>query len=331
VKAAARAGHAAVASAALRWGEPVLDSAITRITPRGPVYRGTRATELVETPFETVTDRLWACAGDWSQRLPRVKTRAPRPSVHALLEVVLASSLRLETFDLMQGPALIRRLACAAGPGEALAERETGVASALATSLLGRRARAREVQLINAALVLIADHELNASTFSARVAASAHAPWLDCVVSALGAAAGTRHAAACDAAEVAWKAASSSRDAAQWVADEVARSGGVAGFEAGAYPGGDPRAASLLARLEPQLSAPSRKKLALWLTTVESQTRQLPAIDVAFAVLSQHLGLRPGSATVLFVVGRTAGWLAHVSEQRQSLGAIRPRARYIGL
>src|SRR5512139_854751 len=58
----ARAGHGAVAAGALRWGEPVLDSAITAITARGPVYRGRLAVELAEsgTPFENVAELLWS-------------------------------------------------------------------------------------------------------------------------------------------------------------------------------------------------------------------------------------------------------------------------------
>src|SRR5262245_8656524 len=58
----ARAGHGAVAAGALRWGEPVLDSAITAITPRGPAYRGRLAIDLAAAgaPFENVAELLWS-------------------------------------------------------------------------------------------------------------------------------------------------------------------------------------------------------------------------------------------------------------------------------
>src|SRR3954470_15678038 len=57
----ARKGHGAVAAGALRWGEPVLDSAITQITPGGPAYRGRLATELAQTTrFENVAELLWS-------------------------------------------------------------------------------------------------------------------------------------------------------------------------------------------------------------------------------------------------------------------------------
>jgi citrate synthase len=63
---------------------------------------------------------------------------------------------------------------------------------------------------------------------------------------------------------------------------------------------------------------------------VERATGQLPAVDLAFAVLSTHLRLPAGSSTVLFVLGRMAGWLAHIDEQLASADGIRPRARYVG-
>jgi citrate synthase len=329
VKAASRAGHTAVAAAALRWGEPVLDSAITRITPRGPVYRGTRATDLVEQPFEDVTELLWAHQADWTQRLPRVRTRSPRPSLHTLLEVVVHFAPKLAVEDLHHAPALIHRLACAAGEGEALAESQPTIAGALTTSLLNRRAKPHEVVLVNAALVLIADHELNASTFAARVAASAQAPWVDCIIAALGAAAGTRHAAACDATETLWRTAKRARNTSQWVAQQLDLNGALPGFEVGAYRDGDPRAELLLRRLRPTLGSVG-DRLDELLTAVERKTGQMPAVDLAFAVLSSHFGFPQGAAKLLFVLGRTAGWLAHVAEQRSSVAAIRPRARYVG-
>jgi len=329
VKAASRAGHAAVAAAALRWGEPVLDSAITRITPRGPVYRGTRATDLVERPFETVADLLWAQTSDWTQRLPRIRTRSPRPSLHTLLEVVVHFAPQLALEEPHRAPALLHRLACVAGEGESLAESQPTIAGALTASLLNRRGKPREVALVNAALVLIADHELNASTFAARVAASAHAPWVDCLIAALGAAAGTRHAAACDAAETLWRTAKRARNTTAWTAHQLELHGTLPGFESGAYRDGDPRAECLLRRLRPTLGSAGHRLDEL-LVAVERKTGQMPAVDIAFAVLSSHLGFPPGGAKLLFVLGRTAGWLAHVAEQRSSVAAIRPRARYVG-
>src|SRR6185436_19130812 len=77
VRREARAGHGAVAAGALRWGEPVLDSAITAITARGPAYRGHLAVELADagTPFENLAELLW------SGYLPQQRIEWPRTAV----------------------------------------------------------------------------------------------------------------------------------------------------------------------------------------------------------------------------------------------------------
>src|SRR6185369_15277538 len=87
----ARAGHGAVAAGALRWGEPVLDSAITAITARGPAYRGKLAVELAAsgTPFENVAELLW------SGYLPDSRITWPRGTIpHAQLARLIGSEPR---------------------------------------------------------------------------------------------------------------------------------------------------------------------------------------------------------------------------------------------
>lgn len=321
VKAAARAGHAAVAAAALRWGEPVLDSSITRLSPRGPHYRGARATDLIGTPFERVAERLWNQPVAWNARVKRVDAKSPRPSVHGLLEVVVAHAPALVDQPWTEAPALLRRLACAAGTHERLAERAHDLASAVFVSLSGRSPEARETKLINAALVLLADHELNASSFTARVAASAGAPWVDCIIAALGTSAGVHHVAASTEAEKLWR-----RVTMRTVLTTLP----IAGFDTGAYPGGDPRAQVLLDVLRPALSSADQRRVDRTLRQIEAKFSRLPAIDFALAVMTSSLGLPLGSAEVIFVIGRFAGWLAHVVEQQGSGQTIRPRARYVG-
>jgi len=329
-KAAARAGHTAVAAGALRWGEPVLDSAITRLTPRGPVYRGQRAIDLVETPYERVAELLWASGPmNWKPRLSRLAVHARRPSLHALLEVVVAHAPMLRETPWTNGVALVRRLACAVGPWEVEAERAKSLAAAVATSLRGTPPDARTERLINASLVLMADHELNPSTFAARIAASARAPWVDCVTSALGACAGVRHASACDEAEALWARVPRRGSMTTFVRAELEK-GPMPGFDAGAYPHGDPRAQRLLELLLPTLSVPHRARIESFLSAVDAETGQLPAIDFALTVTSDALALPRGSPTMLFVLGRVAGWLAHIVEQYQSEDFIRPRARWSG-
>ena len=327
VKAAARAGHAAVAAAALRWGEPVLDSSITRITPRGPVYRGKRAIDLVGSTFELVAELLWQRTVDWRPIAPRAATKTPRPSLQALLEVMVQLTPSLHETPIGNAAAVVRRLACAAGRHEVLAEQQPNIASALGASLKGTELSNRDRALLDAGLVLIADHELNASTFAARVAASAGARWPEALLAALATATGVRHAAACDGAERLWRSVRESPSPARWVKERLATGGPLDGFDAGAYPDGDPRGDRLLSLVTPRLSATRARKLNELLAAVKDETGQWPAIDMGLVLLCEVLGLHAGSATLVFVIGRSAGWLAHIEEQTLSGDAIRPRAR----
>ena len=329
LKAAARSGHAAVAAAALRWGEPVLDSSITRLSPRGPVYRGHRALDLVGRPFEEVAELLWQRAADWSALAPRCETKAKRPSIQHLVAVMAQLAPRLAAAPLARAPSVIRRLACAAGPAEALAARQSSIAASLGASLRGAALGAEQRGWLDAALVLIADHELNASTFAARVATSAGARWPDALVAALATATGARHAAACDGADRLWAAVRASPTPGAWVKERLAAGGALEGFEAGAYPDGDPRGERLVSLVKPQLSARQRAQLGALLDAVREQTGQFPSVDLGLCLLAHALKFPPGSASVVFAVGRTAGWLAHIEEQAVSGELIRPRARFV--
>ncbi len=322
-RAAARAGHAAVAAAALRWGEPVLDSAVTKLTPRGPVYRGKRAIDLVGSRFEEVAELLWQRPADWSAIAPRVSASAARPSVQALLQVM--AQLPLRDAPLASAPAAIRRLACAAGDAERLAEQQPTLAAALGASLGGDVLTPRDRTLLDAALVLIADHELNASTFAARIATAAGARWPEAFIAALATATGTRHASACDAAERFWNSVPSAKSVPQWVKERKL----LEGFDAGAYPDGDPRGDVLIKLSAPRLPKPRRASLEALLAAVNDQTGQFPSVDLGLVMVAQVLQLPFGSASVIFAIGRTAGWVAHIEEQATSGALIRPRARVV--
>lgn len=113
----------------------------------------------------------------------------------------------------------------------------------------------------------------------------------------------------------------------EWLEDRLASGETLFGFEAGAYPGGDPRGDRLISMLTPRLK--QKKRLAELLSVVRDETGQWPSVDLGLVLLCDVLRFPPGSATIVFVIGRTAGWLAHIDEQTRSGDAIRPRARHI--
>lgn len=346
-RAAARAGHAAVAAGALRWGEPVLDSSITEIRADGPAYRGQLATELAaNATFEQVAELLWTgnlgvANLPWAQTLAGPKP-PPADDVLAMLMAQVArqnvtrtsvpSSLLSAEAELRECRALIRAMAewIAAWSGHSVepVRRAKSVAEALALALGAKSHRAGH--WLNQALILCADHELNASSFSARVAASTGAGLYACMLSALAAFSGPAHGYAGARVEALVDEMKSDRSARELLRARAQRGDlpGLLGHRL--YPKGDPRGARLL-ELTRQVRVPG-KRLQHMLALVdgaEALGLSPPDLDFGLVALSAALGLERGTSTIIFCVGRVAGWMAHIQEQRISGIMLRPRARYV--
>ncbi|HEY8944192.1 MAG TPA: citrate synthase [Polyangiaceae bacterium] len=349
----ARRGHAAVAAAALSFGEPILESSITSIESGGPVYRGKPAQALAEqgASFESVAELLWTGVLNPDARMelaPRRFARArlaallpdrPRPFDPLLLAVPALAFDDVDRFDtrtvstLRQGRALLPELASslALGSGRA-SKRATGRGGIARTAAraLGVRETSRAVGAINRALVLSADHELNASTFAARVAASAGSDLYACLSAALATLSGPRHGGECDRVESLLMEARGARSGQEVVRGRLRRGELICGFGHPLYPEGDPRGRLLLA-LAGQL-APRRAGVAIALElarVMRRTTGEGPTLDFGLVALANALGAPAGSALALFALGRLAGWIAHVLEQRESGALLRPRARYV--
>lgn len=344
----ARAGHGAVAAGALRWGEPVLDSAITAMTPRGPIYRGHAAIALAaaRTPFENVAELLW------SGYLPSEPVRWPGAAISVAavarlvpdgakpidvmpLLVELAALADRERGDrrpdaiIMRGRRLIPLLAAGLAPGLSPAAFTralgAGTIAEIAARALGLDADAAPI--LDQILVLLADHELNASSFTARVAASTGADPYACVAAALATASGPRHGTASE--EVAAFAAEVGSPDAARAAVRALRKRGILppGFGHPMYPGGDPRAAPLL-----EIARGSSVRLTRTVLAIADATKDAaPNVDVGLTAVVAALGAPPAASPGLFAVARSAGWLAHALEQRAAGFLLRPRARYVGV
>jgi citrate synthase len=181
--------------------------------------------------------------------------------------------------------------------------------------------------LIRRALVLLADHELNASTFTVRCAASTGLNLFDSIIAGLVALKGPKHGGAGVLAAQLLKTLGDG-DVAPLVRERVALGERFAGFGHGVYRHGDPRARALLDALARAGAAP--KLVSEIPDRITEATGEFVNIDYALAVLVHVLGQAPGNELVLFAMARTVGWIAHASEQLQHGRLIRPRARYIG-
>ncbi|MGK3965644.1 citrate synthase family protein [Sorangium sp. So ce118] len=362
----ARAGHGPVAAEALRWGEPVLESALTAIGPRGPVYRGKEAVALAleDVPFEAVAELLWTgelpAEGAPAARPARLSVRPAKlaallpegaPPLTALALAVPALGAhdatrhvgapsrdgRIPTSDAerARARALVRSLAALVGLGrDARGATDALEAEGTARRLLialGANPTKKAERAVNRALLVSADHELNASAFAVRVAASTGADLYACVSAGLAALSGPRHGGAADRVEALVAEAGRPERAAAAVHERLRRGEPIAGFGHRLYPDGDPRAQALLdtARALAPQSAALRTVLAL-VDALRDAGHDPPSLDMGLVAIAAALGLPAGSAAALFAVGRAAGWIAHTFEQREAGYMLRPRARYTG-
>ncbi len=211
-----------------------------------------------------------------------------------------------------------------AGPGQ-------GIAARLWPRLCPQPPSAGLLAALRAALVLLADHELAASTLAARVAASVQADPYAVVATGLGAVGGALHGGASLGAQVMLAAADSPAAAPRVIGDLLRRGERVPGFGHFVYRSGDPRAGLLLGLVRE--AVPGSPRLAVAdAVLAETRRRSLPEpnIDFALAVLASCAEMITGAGEAAFAVARTAGWLAHALEEYAARAPLRPRALYTG-
>jgi citrate synthase len=355
----ARAGHAAVAVAALRWGEPVLDSHITRIDASGPWYRGRLATALAsdDVAFESVAELLWrdespsssaprwradgfGCAADkLAASLPgRGEEASPLHRLAITLPALAARdrarSDQSVAVECERARTLLVRMRAALALGSATRRRPSLEAESMARGILeamGRRALPDAERLVNRCLVLCADHELNASAFAARIAASAGADLYACIGAALAVLSGERHGGVTEHVEALVAEVGSPARAREVVESKRDRGESVPGFGHPLYPDGDPRASALLAWTRVPARCPRAAEVLFALVdAMRGIGREAPTLDVGLVAVARVLELPAGAPGALFAIGRAAGWVAHALEQRRAGYLLRPRARYVG-
>ena len=183
-------------------------------------------------------------------------------------------------------------------------------------------------------MVLYTEHELNASTFSARVTVSTLSDLYSGIVAAIGTLKGPLHGGA---NEEAWKVlerVGSPENAERWIQDALARKERIMGFGHRVYKKGDPRATILkryCIEVAKEVGDDRWERIAEPIERIVTTQKLLPPnVDWPSARLYHYMGLDVDLYTPIFAMARIAGWAAHVIEQLDHNRLMRPRARYIG-
>lgn len=211
-------------------------------------------------------------------------------------------------------------------------------------AMLGLRHSAPRVRALDAYWVTVSDHGLNASTFAARVVASTGSDLVSCIVAALGALKGPLHGGA-PGPVLDMLDATRDIEPRAWLEAELAQGRRIMGIGHRIYRVRDPRAQiferalSALAEVDGMGSliaarlAHARRveQAAVSLLSERHPERALCAnVEFYTALLLEALGIPRALFTAVFAIGRSAGWLAHIEEQRRTGRLIRPASRYVG-
>ncbi|HXS20441.1 MAG TPA: citrate synthase [Steroidobacteraceae bacterium] len=351
-----------VAAAAIEWGDPILPSAISTVASGRLWYRGQDAVELAGSrTLEEIAALLWddAAAGraggggaiggpkdmaglremgaprEHGGLRPITGRRARRSRANdtgaasALGAMFIAMAGRAERDPPSHGrsAAVLR--------GEALEVFDTLAGSVVGTTVgsgseaplherlaaIWRRKPAADA--LRRALVLLADHELNASTFAVRVTVSTGASLASGILAGLATLSGPLHGrAALGVVELIRTRRQRNMQVA--VRDWLTYGRPLSGFGHPLYPDGDIRAEALLRAFA---APPEYRELH---AAGDALTGERPNIDFALAAMADRFRLPPDAPLVLFALARSVGWLAHAMEQALAGHLIRPRARYVG-
>ncbi|MEM6556564.1 MAG: citrate synthase [Pseudomonadota bacterium] len=311
-----------IASAAIAWGDPVMETAITTVRNGRLIYRGADAVRLAShASLEEIAALLWQ-----SDPLTPVKPDA---------EYDPGRSGKERAFNY-----LARRAAEVDTPIAAINNFSAHGASLLigfADAISGKTGRGlfhqrlarfwkldpNGADLLRRTLVLVADHELNPSSFAARVTASTNASLAACTLSGYATLTGPRHGEA-SARALLFLRHYTLNSVTKAPAQTLARIETTPGMGHALYPKGDPRAKALLRWMQPD---PQIKRTVRMAERISGKPAN---IDMALAALCLKLDLPDDAPFLIFAAGRMVGWIAHAREQSISGKMIRPRAKYLG-
>ena len=308
---------------ALHWGEPVMESAITMIADGSLYYRGHDVVSLTASrTIEEVAALIWT--GDFAAaaRLCGPRVAIPRRCLN--LRKCLSDIPTVDAFQILVSMAAIDDIsACDLRP-EAVARTGARILRLISAFASGGRAKGKSIaqalqaawtplkptaaELINTALILCADHELNVSSFTARCIASAGSTPYAVVTGGLAALQGVKHGRTTERIEALLQEARTPQGLRKVMVAHLKRGDRIPGFGHPLYPEGDPRGEKLLELVSTIF--PKSAAVAFAVAATEEALRLIgerPTVDFGLVITARALGLPSDGAITLFAIGRTVG------------------------
>jgi len=312
-----------VAAKAIDWGDPVLETRISTVVRGRLIYRGQDAVAWSRTATLEETAALLCDVTAWpdAPTLPVASGDAGIAGAFSYLARAANEAPpmfgRSRQSIVAEGAVLLRGLATTVLGREAHGPVHESAAEAW-------RLKPKGADLVRRALVLLADHELNASTFAVRVVGSTGASLPASLLAGLAALTGPRHGGMTMRTVAMFAEALAAPDPAAFFVGRLARGEPIWGLHHELYPDGDIRARALREVHEPAGA------LLRTIDAAEAAGGMRLNVDGALAALAHTLGLSQEAAFAIFALGRATGWIAHAIEQTETGALIRPRARYVG-
>jgi citrate synthase len=329
----------------------VIETELTLLDPTGHLaYRGWDVMEAAATAtFEEVASWLLTGARDHIDfTAPDALVRAGSRVVKAMraapavdqLRGALAAMRSADPFRHDRRPAAVAESArgivatfaevLPLADGQAAPRPGASLAARLWSRVSTARPTAARIRLLDATLVLLADHELAASTLAARVAASTWADPYLVVGAGLATLGGPLHGGASTGARAMIRSVVDGQAAVEAIDARLRDGRLIPGFGHRIYADVDPRAVLLLRLLDDTRDSPVMRAGRSLTATMQERRLPFPNVDFSLALLAESNEMSPDAIEVVFAISRTVGWLAHAIEEYQHRLRFRPRAVYAG-
>ncbi|GIE78242.1 citrate synthase [Actinoplanes philippinensis] len=330
-----------------RTTTPGIQTGITLIKDDNLFFRGRDATVLARTStYEAVATLLWTgdlddvpfpvnpdlrrLVMDVTARLPATARLTDRLRV-TVAAAAAADPLRFDTTPaavVATGRQLLAAMVQGLPPLNGIPVQPVPFAEALWLRLTREKPSESGLRLLNAALILLADHDIAASTLAARIAASTRAHPYAVVSAGLAALDGPLHGAASGLAYPLVEEAVNGPGPVATISDRLRSGVAVPGFGHPIYRSGDPRAETLFGLLG---EGPVKEAALALDATMRTRSGTPANVDLALAALALHHGMPADAGEAIFAVARTAGWLAHALEEYGDRPSrFRPSGSYAG-